>query len=63
VCLLISDPDADKSGATMSVNVGSLEDPMERQGLAHFCEHMLFMGTDKFPEEGEYNDYISKNSG
>ena len=47
----------------MSVNVGSFEDPIKRQGLAHFCEHMLFMGTSKYPNEAEYNDYISKNSG
>jgi len=30
VCLLISDPETDKSGAAMSVNVGSFEDPMQR---------------------------------
>ncbi|KAK6056902.1 hypothetical protein COOONC_05588, partial [Cooperia oncophora] len=24
------------------------------QGLAHFCEHMLFLGTDKYPEENEF---------
>ena len=62
-CLLISDPWTDMSGACMTVNVGSLEDPLDRQGLAHFCEHMLFMGTDKFPDEAEYDDYVSKNSG
>lgn len=29
-CLLISDSEADMSGACMTVNVGSLEDPFER---------------------------------
>lgn len=24
---------------------------------------MLFMGTEKFPDEAEYDEYISKNSG
>ena len=48
-CLLISDPETTKSAASMVVNIGSLLDPKEYQGLAHFCEHMLFMGTKKYP--------------
>ena len=52
--LLISDPEADKSAASVDVSAGSLEDPQNRPGLAHFCEHMLFMGTEKFPKENEF---------
>ncbi|KAK6035998.1 peptidase, M16 family, partial [Cooperia oncophora] len=52
--LLVSDPTTDKSAAAMDVNVGSLMDPWELQGLAHFCEHMLFLGTDKYPKENEF---------
>ncbi len=33
----------------LCVKVGSFSDPLELQGLAHFLEHMLFMGTKKFP--------------
>ena len=33
---------------------GSFKDPVELPGLAHFCEHMLFLGTEKYPEEGKY---------
>lgn len=40
--ILISDPECDKSAASLNVNVGQLEDPEERQGIAHFLEHMLF---------------------
>jgi insulysin len=36
------------------VHVGSGLDPKESYGLAHFCEHMLFMGTEKYPDENEY---------
>lgn len=32
-------------------------------GQAHFCEHMLFMGTEKYPEEQEYMEYVQKNGG
>lgn len=43
----------------MHVAVGSLEDPIELQGLAHFCEHMLFLGTSKYPIESEYKAFLS----
>ena len=45
-CLLISDKETDKSAASLSVGVGKLEDPREYEGLAHFLEHMLFLGTE-----------------
>ena len=61
--LFISDPEANKSSAALGVNVGNLVDKLDEQGLAHFCEHLLFMGTDKYPSENEYSSYLSKNSG
>ena len=63
VALLIHDPKAKKSAAALSVNVGSLENPAEHQGLAHFLEHMMFMGTSKYPEVGEYEKYITSYQG
>ncbi len=42
--LLINDPQAHRSAAALSVNVGHFHDPVDRQGLAHFLEHMLFFG-------------------
>jgi insulysin len=32
-------------------------------GLAHFCEHLLFMGTEQFPRENDYAEYINSNGG
>ena len=61
--LLISDPDTDKAAASMDVNVGSSSDPRGRQGLAHFLEHMLFLGTRKYPSPGEYQQFISAHGG
>lgn len=46
-CLLISDPTTDRSAAAVDVHTGYLLDPHEFPGLAHFCEHMLFMGSKK----------------
>lgn len=61
--LLIHDPATDKSAAALDVNVGSYNDPKSLPGLAHFCEHLLFLGTKKYPQENDYNSYLSKNSG
>lgn len=33
------------------------------QGLAHYLEHMLFMGSTKYPDENEYDSFISKSGG
>ncbi|EGW30608.1 uncharacterized protein SPAPADRAFT_143847 [Spathaspora passalidarum NRRL Y-27907] len=62
--LVINDPQADKSAASLDVNVGSFTDSkFGIPGLAHFCEHLLFMGTEKYPLENEYSSYLSKHSG
>jgi len=61
--LLISSPAIDKAAAALDVNVGSRQDPVDRQGLAHFLEHMLFLGTDKYPDADAYQDFISAHGG
>ncbi|KAI9096425.1 Metalloenzyme, LuxS/M16 peptidase-like protein [Phlyctochytrium arcticum] len=61
--LLISDPNTDKSSAALDVHVGHLCDPEDVAGLAHFCEHLLFMGTEKYPIENEYSQYLSEHGG
>lgn len=61
--LLISDSAAEKSAAALNVNVGSHQNPKERPGLAHFLEHMLFLGTEKYPAADEYQDFISQHGG
>lgn len=47
------------AAAALCVGVGSFSDPRNVQGLAHFLEHMIFMGSKKFPQENEYDSYIS----
>ncbi len=60
---LISDKKADKSAAAIGVLVGSWDDPFQYPGMAHFCEHMLFKGSKKYPEEASFFKYIFDNSG
>ncbi|XP_073452147.1 insulin-degrading enzyme isoform X1 [Aquarana catesbeiana] len=61
--VLISDPTTDKSSAALDVYVGYLSDPENIPGLAHFCEHMLFLGTEKYPKENEYTQFLSEHAG
>ncbi|KAF4685801.1 hypothetical protein FOZ60_006075 [Perkinsus olseni] len=52
-----------KAAMAVSVGVGSFTDPTEYPGLAHYLEHMLFMGSKKYPGENEFETYLSKNGG
>ncbi|WP_251976950.1 insulinase family protein [Salinicola avicenniae] len=61
--LLISDPAADKAAAAMDVSVGSDNDPDDMPGLAHFLEHMLFLGTEGYPDPDGYQRFINQNGG
>lgn len=61
--LLISDPDTPKAAASLDVRVGSGDNPPGRAGLAHFLEHMLFLGTDKYPDAAEYERFVTEHGG
>ncbi|XP_052845822.1 nardilysin [Drosophila gunungcola] len=45
------------------VGVGSFSEPRQYQGLAHFVEHMIFMGSKKFPVENEFDAFVTKSGG
>ena len=40
----------------LAVNAGSVMEDEDQRGLAHFCEHMAFNGTEYYP----HNELISK---
>lgn len=61
--LLVQTPNIEKAAAAVTVDVGSGDDPKGREGLAHFLEHMLFLGTEPYPDSGEYQAYISRHGG
>ncbi|WP_024871068.1 insulinase family protein [Tolumonas lignilytica] len=61
--LLIHDPVAERSAASMAVACGHFSDPPERMGMAHFLEHMLFLGTASYPHPGEYQAFIAQHGG
>jgi hypothetical protein len=59
--LLCSDPSSTTSAVAMNVHVGACSDPVEVPGLAHFCEHMLFLGTEMYPVEDSFSKFLSSN--
>ncbi|KAL1412548.1 metalloprotease [Vanrija albida] len=61
--VVVSDPNADKAAASMDVGVGHLSDPDDLPGCAHFCEHLMFLGTKKYPAENDYSVYLSSHNG
>ncbi|KAL5104284.1 Nardilysin [Taenia crassiceps] len=52
-----------KSAAALCIRAGCFSDPIEAQGLAHFLEHMVFMGSEKYPRENDFDDYVNHRDG
>ena len=63
VVLLVSDPQAVKSLSALVVPVGSLEDPDDHQGLAHYLEHMCLMGSKKYPQPDSLSEFLKMHGG
>ncbi|XP_067006489.2 insulin-degrading enzyme isoform X1 [Anabrus simplex] len=61
--LLVSDERAERSAAALDVAVGHMSDPPNLQGLAHLCEHMLFLGSNKYPDMFECSRFLSEHGG
>ncbi|KAE8610184.1 hypothetical protein XENTR_v10012041 [Xenopus tropicalis] len=51
------------SAAALCVGIGSFSDPEELLGMAHFLEHMVFMGSEKFPDENGFEVFLKKYGG
>lgn len=61
--VLVNDDKIDESSVCVSVKTGSVNDPIEYQGLAHFLEHMLFLGSKKYPKEDYFDSELKANGG
>ena len=61
--LLVHDATSRNSSAACAVSVGASSDPPSKPGLAHFCEHMCFLGSEKYPGENHYKELLSLHGG
>lgn len=61
--LVVSDPDTDIASASMSIRVGGGSDYEDWPGIAHFLEHMLFLGSEKYPELDGFREFVERNGG
>ncbi|XP_014835156.1 PREDICTED: nardilysin-like [Poecilia mexicana] len=52
-----------QAAAALCVGVGSFSDPDDLPGLAHFLEHMVFMGSEKFPAENDFDAFLKRHGG
>jgi insulysin len=53
--------DVGVEAASVHVQAGHFDDSLS--GLAHFHEHMLFLGTKRYPDEDEYERFLNTHSG
>ncbi|MBD2795870.1 pitrilysin [Xenorhabdus sp. 18] len=61
--LLVSDEKAIKSLAAVSLPVGHMENPDNQLGLAHYLEHMVLMGSKRYPQSGGFAEFLQKHGG
>ncbi|ONH64994.1 putative protease AXL1 [Cyberlindnera fabianii] len=61
--LLVSDPSEDLASAAICVAAGAHNDPDDIAGLAHFCEHLLLLGSKNYPNTTEFHDLLTKAGG
>ena len=51
------------NGVSMSIDGGVNKEPPNIYGLAHFTEHMMFLGSKKHPKPSTFVDYVTTNEG
>lgn len=56
-------PDLKRSAAALRVAAGSHDVPLAWPGLAHFLEHLLFLGTERFPAGLGLMAYVQGHGG
>lgn len=61
--VLISDPLAQKSAASLDIGIGNIHNPSDYNGLATFVAHLILCGSKKFSDVKGNDDFFSRNNG
>jgi hypothetical protein len=61
--VIVHDHTMSSSAAAVNIHAGSFWDPEDIPGLAHFLEHMLFLGSEKYPEKDQFGKYLADRAG
>lgn len=61
--ITVSDPNAHVNAVNLLVKAGSFDEPNEWPGLAHYLEHMLFLGTEKYPNLDDFQSFLTAHGG
>ncbi|KAG4068575.1 hypothetical protein HA402_004916 [Bradysia odoriphaga] len=62
--LMVKEPnETGLAAVALTVDIGSFKDPPEVQGLAHYLEHLVFMGSQKHAKENDFDQFIKMRCG
>jgi len=59
----VQDATATQAAFSVAVDAGNFDNPDQLPGLAHFCEHMLFLGTKNFPDPSGFDKFVAAAGG
>lgn len=62
-CTVVHDKESKTLAAAAVVDTGAGADPRSMSGVAHFVEHALFLGSEKYPDENGYKAFLSAHGG
>ena len=61
--VLVQDKKIDTSYVSIVVKAGNVNESKKFQGLAHFLEHMLFLGSKKYTQPDYFDEFLNQNGG
>lgn len=61
--IYVKDTKIKKPAFYFAIKTGYFSDPDKFPGLAHFLEHLIFMGSDEYTDENYFNEKLSKFQG
>ncbi len=63
VTVILDPMDIETTHVKINFYTGARDEKPNEYGITHFCEHMLFKGTKRFPTKREITDFLEYNGG